>query len=86
MVNMFTLALGCTPREFLNVLVALSDSCYRLVYLWFLPAAFGLGSLPFPNHPGSPGFLIAALPVAMTSAFWTDLAKGNLPLTCRLLP
>ena len=76
-------------QEFLNVLKSPFQILAIVLFIYgFLPLlAFGLGSLLFPNHPEITAglVLIAVLPVAMTSAFWTDLAKGNLPLTLSII-
>ena len=66
-------------REFLNVLKSPFQILAIVLFIYgFLPLlAFGLGSLLFPNHPEITAGVGSdcRLPVAMTSAFWTDLAK-----------
>ncbi len=89
MVNMFTLALGCTAAEFIAVMRTPLKVLLTVLFLYgVIPVlAFGWGRMIFPGDPQLVAgmVLIAVLPVAMTSAFWTDLTKGNLPLTLSII-
>ncbi len=84
-INMFSLALNCRLSDFRQIgrlsrkIVLILLIIYGLVPLF----ALTLGKLAFPKEPGlAAGFvLISILPVAISSAFWTETADGNLPLT-----
>ncbi len=88
-VNMFTLATGCTTREFMSVLRTPGKIIAIIVFAYggLAALAYGMGQLVFPDAPQITAglVLIAVLPVAMTSALWTDLAKGDLALTLSIV-
>lgn len=88
-VNMFTLALGCTIAEFALILRSPWKVISTIAFIYgVIPvAALGIGRVLFPTAPELIAglVLIAVLPVAVTSAVWTDLAHGNLPFTLSII-
>lgn len=88
-VNMFTLALGCTIAEFALVLRSPGKVIATVLFIYLIipVTALGIGYAFFPHAPELTAglVLITVLPVAVTSAVWTDLSDGNLPFTLSII-
>lgn len=84
-INMFSLALNCQLSEFRQISrLSRKIALIPLIVYGFVPLfALSLGKIALPDEPGLAAglVLISILPVAISSAFWTETTKGNLPLT-----
>ena len=88
-VTMFTMALSCRFSDFgqvarlwkrLALILAIS---YGIIPLF----ALSLGKIILPSEPSLAAglVLISLLPVAVTSAFWTETNGGSLPVTLSII-
>ena len=88
-VTMFSMALSCTFRDFGQV----ARLWKRLVFILFISYgiiplfALSLGKIMLPGEPSLAAglVLISLLPVAVTSAFWTETNDGSLPVTLSII-
>jgi predicted Na+-dependent transporter len=88
-INMFSLALNCRLSDFGQVASLWRKIVLILLIIYGLVPLFALtlGTIVLPNEPGLAAglVLVSILPVAISSAFWTETTKGNLPLTFSII-
>ena len=88
-INMFVLALNCRLDEFRQIGVLWKKLALILLIIYGLVPLFALtlGKAVLPSEMSLAAglVLISILPVAMSSAFWTETANGNLPLTLSII-
>jgi len=88
-VNMFVMALKCSPQSFRDALRSPQRVVIATLLLFgVMPAiSFVLARTLLPAESGfGPGLiLISALPAAVTSSVWTGIAGGNLSLNLTII-
>ena len=87
--NMFAMALKCSPASFRDALRAPQRIAVATILLFgVMPAvSFVLARTLLPEASGfAPGLImISVLPAAVTSSVWTGIARGNLPLNLTII-
>lgn len=88
-VNMFVMALKCSPQSFRDALKAPQRVVIATLLLFgVMPiVSFVLARTLLPESSGfGPGvIMVAVLPAAVTSSVWTGIAKGNIPLNLTII-
>ncbi len=88
-VTMFTMALGCRFTDFGQVARLWKRLAFMFVISYGIIPLFALflGKLILPGEPSLAAglVLISLLPVAVTSAFWTETNEGSLPVTLSII-
>lgn len=88
-INMFVMALKCSPASFRDALRSPKRVVIATLLLYgVMPAvSFVLARTLLPQASGfGPGLImITVLPAAVTSSVWTGIARGNLPLNLTII-
>ncbi len=88
-VTMFTMALSCRFSDFQQVARLWKRLAFILVISYGIVPLFALslGKIILPGEPSLAAglVLISLLPVAVTSALWTEVNEGNLPVTLSII-